>query len=197
MANPLALTLSLLVGAEEPATPDRTLLGAAVALEAPANRLTVAPLASVHASLRVEVADIRLHLGLDVAASGAAGRSSAARPQSEVEGGGVPFEIGLTLLHVAALATYRADVGVAGLTAYGLGGPLVAVAWASARAAGLEFAQSQFTAGFVLGAGAGYRIGPGEAMAELRYRYVAVSMTLTGVANAGGLSLGLGYRVGL
>jgi len=65
---------------------------------------------------------------------------------------------------------------------------------ASMKALGATNTESQARAGMQVRGGAAYRLGPGDVFAELRYHYVGLRFLTTGRSNAGGLTLGAGYR---
>jgi hypothetical protein len=56
--------------------------------------------------------------------------------------------------------------------------------------------EDQVRAGFGVHGGCGYRLGPGDVVAELRYHYVNLRFATTGKSNAGGLTVAVGYRYG-
>ncbi|MCK5688581.1 outer membrane beta-barrel protein [Myxococcota bacterium] len=55
--------------------------------------------------------------------------------------------------------------------------------------------ETQMRSGMQLRGGGAYAIGPGDVFAELRYHYVGLEFLTTGDANAGGVTMGLGYRI--
>lgn len=65
---------------------------------------------------------------------------------------------------------------------------------ANVEAFGDTNTEDQMRSGLQIRGGAGYRLGPGEVVAELRYHYVQLRFLSTGKSNAGGITLGVGYK---
>ncbi len=63
------------------------------------------------------------------------------------------------------------------------------------KAFGRKNTENQTRAGLQLHGGAGYRLGPGDVFLEIRYHYTNFRFFATGKSNAGGVNLGLGYRL--
>jgi len=54
--------------------------------------------------------------------------------------------------------------------------------------------ESQVRSGMQVRGGVGYRLGLGDVFGELRYHYAGLAFRTTGASNAGGFTLGAGYR---
>jgi hypothetical protein len=55
--------------------------------------------------------------------------------------------------------------------------------------------ENQLRSGLQLRGGLGLAVGPGDVFAEVRYHYTGLEFLTTGVANAGGFTGALGYRL--
>ena len=109
-------------------------------------------------------------------------------------GGDFDYKLSQRLLILAFEA--NAQHALADLSLYGGIGYGFYVLKATTQAFGQTNTETQTRAGMQLRGGAGYRLGPGDVFAELRYHYVGLRFLATGRSNAGGVTLGVGYRYG-
>jgi opacity protein-like surface antigen len=109
-------------------------------------------------------------------------------------GGDFKYDLSQRLLILAFDA--NAQYTLAGLSVYGGAGYGVYVLKATTKAFGQTNSETQTRAGTQLRAGVAYRLGPGDVFAEARYHYVGLRFLATGRSNAGGVTLGIGYRFG-
>jgi hypothetical protein len=109
-------------------------------------------------------------------------------------GGDVKYDLSQRLIVMAFEA--NAQVAFDKLSLYGGAGYGVYFLKETATAFAQTNTESQTRAGLQLRGGAGYRLGPGDIFAELRYHYVGLKFLATGSSNAGGVTLGVGYRYG-
>ncbi len=188
--------------ASAPATADdasvaRGNLEPKVALDVPMSGLAVAPMVAAQGLARLRNVSPGLSLGLEASYAQPQTANRAGAPTNVVASGGVGYQLALTEFAATVLGHYQTAFGPPRMSVHAFAGITLGGLWATLRAGDSTYRQSQFAAGFELGGGAGYRLGPGDVTLELRFRYLGAAMQLTGVANASGVSLAAGYRFSL
>ena len=142
-------------------------------------------------SYRLPFLDRLLGVGLELSMQnpGASGKVDAA-----AVGGSYQYELSTQLFTIAIEAIAGKSFG--DFSPYGALGYGLFILSTDVTAFGEESTESQTRAGMTLRGGCGYRLGPGDLFAELRYHYVDLAFLSTGESNAGGITLGVGYRYG-
>ena len=97
-------------------------------------------------------------------------------------------------LFVLALDAF-VQVPMGALTPYGGIGYGIYLLRSEMDSFGMTNTETQTRAGLQLHGGAGYRLGPGDVYGELRYHYTNLRFDATGKSNAGGVTIGVGYRL--
>jgi tetratricopeptide (TPR) repeat protein len=156
----------------------------------PTSALGLTYFAGLELGYRLPLFDRLLGVAFEVAAGQPA---KSGNLDSTAAGGSVAYRLSQRMLTLAFEANGQYAFGnlfVLGGMGYG-----VYLLKASVKTLGMTNTESQTRAGIQLRGGAGVRLGPGDLIVELRYHYVDLAFSTTGRSNAGGVTLGAGYRL--
>jgi hypothetical protein len=155
----------------------------------PTSGLNLTYFVALEASYRLPFWQRLLGLGLEVSLSGP-GDSGTVRAANV--GGSFDYELSTRIIGLGFEAFATRSFGP--WSPYGGVGYGLYFLHLSETALGSTNTEDQIRAGLGLRGGCGYRLGPGDLVAELRYHYVNLRFSTTGKSNAGGVTLAVGYR---
>jgi len=163
-----------------------------VGIAVPTSKLGTTPYGALQADYQLPYLEGLVRLGIDFDYSQPIYSATSNDP---AVGGDYGYRVrqrifGTTVLALAHLPVAMVDAfGGVGFGTYYLN--------AEAKTLGVATTESQWRTGLELRGGAAYRLGPGEVVGEVVYRYVALRFDSTGDSNVGAISLGVGYRLSL